>query len=83
MKWWQKRPEQVSTLLLCCILIAFLLRMDAPHCDVMVHCLIARLLMLENFNQVPYRATEHVDVWNLEHKPHTGMGQDWVACEDV
>lgn len=28
------------------------LKMDAPHCDVMVHCLVARLLMLENFNQV-------------------------------
>ena len=40
----------------CCHFMSFLLllRMDAPHCDVMVHCLIARLLMLETFNPVSW-----------------------------
>ena len=63
----------------CHIWIAFLLRMDAPHCDIMVHCLIARLLMLENFNQVP---STTVDVWSLEHEPRNGMGQKGVPLKN-
>ena len=61
----------MSTIPFCYILIALLLRMDVPHCDVMVHCLIARLLMLENFNQAP--ATT-VDVRRFGHEHPNEMG---------
>ena len=54
--------------------------MDAPHCDIMVHCLIARLLMLENFNQAP---STTVNVWSFEHERHNRMSQAWVALKII
>ena len=29
-------------------------RLDEPQCDVMVHCLVARLLMLDSFKEVSW-----------------------------
>ena len=44
----------------------------------MVHCLIARLLMLENFNQAP---STTLDVWSLEHEPRNALGQKGVPLK--